>query len=763
MAKRFLMWILLSVFISVFLLTFIPTSYHLIVLVVLSLALAVLSVLKYPLKATVIVCLIAAICSTGVFYFLNKSAESLINPLLNRAVTIQGKITDSASSSDRNYSQYKVRVDMIDGKNTPFHTPVYVYIYCDDFTFTPGDTLSGSVKFYDTPIQYGFGKEDRVFISGYQRGDLLQVKAPDGFDVHKTIYSFRESIKDKVSFGTDETNGLLKAVCLGDKKEIESNLYYSLKRIGLSHVMAVSGLHLAFAVAFFGFLFLLFGIDYRIRYIIGIFVAVFFTLAVGFPASCIRACIMLVVFSVGMAMNWFSDSLTSLSLAIFIIMLINPFSVRDVGFLLSASATAGIVTLQSPIENFLFPKKLGSDYRIIGVYRKFTGIISCSLAAIIATLPIAIVVFGWLSLIAPFANMLLILPFEIFFVLGVLMIVLSWIPFAGNIIGICCDLLYRLISRVSVFLGKFEFASVGFLDYRAIIFLVLLLLITAVSVYFFLKHQRRTFVALFSLFLCFIFLFSELYSVSHPKNDLEIAFIDVGQGDCTVLSKGNRAVIIDCGGSSDKRYNLISYLKENNIISIELLMFTHLHNDHTNGIFTLSKNSYVETLLYPPFDAENASLSVIFDEMDGQEISGDETITVLDDVQIEIYANTALDETSENENERCICYKVEYGSTSLLITGDLDGKGEMNLLQYDPECTILKVGHHGSKTSTFYPFLKAAAPEICIISSGENTYGLPDSTVLGRLETICSNILLTENEGTIRFITDGDVLERVYS
>ena len=763
MAKRFLMWVLLSVFISVFLLTFIPISYHLIVLAVLALSLVVFSVLKYPLKTTIVTCLIVAICSTGVFYFLNKSAENLMNPLLDQTVTIQGKITDSASSSDQNYSQYKVRVNTIDGKKMPFHTPFYVYIYCDDFTFTPGDALSGPVGFFEDPIKYGFGKEDRVFVSGYQRGELLQVEAPNGFDLYKTIYSFRKSIKDKVSFGTEKTTGLLKAVCLGDKNEIESNLYYSLKRIGLSHVMAVSGLHLSFAVAFFCFLFLLFGIDYRIRYIIGIFVAIFFTFAVGFPTSCIRACIMLVVFSIGMAMNWFSDSLTSLSLAIFIIMLINPFSVRDVGFLLSVSATAGIITLQSPIENFLFPKKLGKDYRIIAIYRKFTGIISCSLAAIIATLPITIVVFGWMSLIAPFANMLLIFPFEIFFVLGVLMIVLGWVPFFGNIIGMCCDLLYWLISSVSVFLGKFKFASVGFFDYRAIIFFVLLLLIVVVSIYFFFKHQRRTFVVLFSLFLCFVFLFSDLYSVSHPKNDLKIAFVDVGQGDCTVLSKGNRAVIIDYGGSSDKRYNLISYLKDNNIISIELLMFTHLHNDHTNGIFTLSKNSYIENLLYPPFDADNASLGVIFDEMDGQEISGDETITILDDVQIEIYANAALAEISENENERCICYKVQFGSTSLLITGDLDGKGEMNLLQYDLDCTILKVGHHGSKSSTFYPFLKAAAPEMCIISAGENSYGLPDFAVLGRLKTICSNILLTENEGTICFITDGEILERVFS
>lgn len=763
MAKRFLMWVLLSAFISVFLLTFIPISYYIIVFLGLSLALVVTAVFKYPLKTTAIVCLIAAICSASAFCFLNNKAENLAVSLLNQTVKVQGKITDVGSNSAQDLSQYKVRVKEIDGYEIPFYNPFYVYIYCDDSTFGTGDTLSGTVEFFDTAIEYGFGKEDRVFVAGYQWGDLLQVEEPRGFDLYRTIYSFRQSIKSKISFGSDETNGLLNAVCLGDKEEIKPEINYSLKRIGLSHVMAVSGLHLAFAVAFFGLLFLLFGIDYRIRHIIGIFVAIFFTLAVGFPISCIRACIMLVIFSIGMAMNWFSDSLTSLSLAIFIIMLINPFSVRDVGFLLSVSATAGIITLQSPIENFLFPKKLGNDHRVIGVYRKFTGIISCSLAAIIATLPIIALVYGSFSLIAPFANVLLILPLELFFILGVLMIVFSWAPWFASGIGMCCNLLYWLISRVSVFLGRFEFASIGFFDFRVAFFFVLLLLIIGVSVYFFFKHQRRTFVALFSLFLCFVFLFSDLYTLSHPNNDLRIAFIDVGQGDCTVLSKGDRAVIIDFGGSSDQRYNLISYLKKKNIVTVELLMFTHLHSDHTNGVFSLAENAYIENLLYPPFDADSASLGVMLKEMGGQEISGDKSMTVLDDVRIEIYADAALKQNSENENERCVCYKVNYGSTSLLITGDLDGKGEMNLLQYDLDCTILKVGHHGSESSTWYPFLKEAAPEICVISVGENSYGLPDPEVLDRLRTVSSNILQTKEQGTICFVTDGKIVERVNS
>lgn len=763
MAKRFLMWVLCSAFLSILILSFIPISYYLTILALLSLALIIFFIIKCPLKITIVSCLIAAVCSTGMFYLLNKNVERLWTPLLDQTVAIQGKIADVGSNSAQSLSCYKIRVDKIEEKNVPLYNPFYVYVYCDNPSYRPGDRLCGPIQFFETPIEYGYGKEDRVFIAGYQAGEALEIKSVEGFDLYSTIYSFRNSIQSKISFGSKDTQGLLKAVCFGDKSEIDPSLYYSLKRTGLSHVMAVSGLHLSFAVAFFGFLFLLFGVDYRIRHIIGIFVALFFTFAVGFPASCIRACVMLVIFSIGMAMNWFSDSLTSLSLAIFIILLLNPFSVRDIGFLLSISATAGIITLQSPIENFLFPKKLGKDYRVNEIYRKFTGIISCSLAAMIATLPITVLVFGSVSVVAPIVNALLIFPFELLFMLGILMIAFGWIPFVGVAIGTCCDVLYWVIKSVSAFFSGFEFASIGFLDSRVILFCILFAFIFGVSLYFFLRYQKRTFIILFSLFLCFAFLFNGLYSAFHPNEDLKIAFVDVGQGDCSVLSKGDRAVVIDYGGSSDKRYNLISYLKEHNITTVEQLMFTHLHNDHTNGVFTLAKNSHIENLIYPPFESDYESLNVMFDVLGGQEINGDSKITVLDDVEIEIYADAALAETSKDENERCICYKVNYGSTSLLITGDLDGRGEMELLQRDLDCTILKVGHHGSETSSFYPFLKAAAPEMCIVSVGKNQYGLPDTAVLERIKTICNNVLLTENEGTICFVTDGKILERINS
>ena len=195
MAKRFLMWVLCSAFVGVFCLTFIPTSYHWIVLAVLSLALVVLSILKYRLKVTAIACLIAAICSMSIFCFLNNSADKLVNTLLDQTVTIQGKITDIGSNSAQNLSRYKVRVESIESKKLPAYSSFYVYIYSDDSAFCPGDTLCGPIDFFETPIEYGAGKEHCIFIAGYQEGESLQVDKPRDFEFYKIINEFRESIK----------------------------------------------------------------------------------------------------------------------------------------------------------------------------------------------------------------------------------------------------------------------------------------------------------------------------------------------------------------------------------------------------------------------------------------------------------------------------------------------------------------------------------------------------------------------------------------
>lgn len=764
MTGRYLMWVLGTFTVTLFLCTHIGLNAAVYLALFCLLSILPIIFIPVPLKATVISCLVSAILSVGLFAFSTVPVHQLESILIDQDAKIEGMVVNVGSNSAKTLARYRIKLSSVNGKPLSERREFNIYLYTEaEKELAVGSIVRCDVSFFDTAIDYGFGREDLIYIAGYQDMDKIKAEAPKVLEWRQKIDAFRVSVQNRIAYGSEKTQGLLRSVCFGDKSDLDPALLVSLRRDGLSHVTAVSGLHLSFTVALFSFFFIVMGIPYRVRHLLSILVALSFTVLVGFPLSCIRACVMLILYSIGMAINEQADGLTSLSVAAFLIVAVQPMAVRDVGFLLSVLATFGILTIRLPIENFLFPKKLKERAPIINsLYRNTTGIIACSVAVAITTLPISLFVFESVSLIAPIANAVLILPFQLLFELGIFMVLFGFIPGVGAVLGFICDLLYAVIEAVAEFFGRIPFASVSSIHYSGFLFLGLLLVILGVGLYHFLRYQRRSFGALFLLFLCFCGLYSGIDRLSHPAEPLQIAFVDVGQGDCTVLSKDGRAVILDYGGTSSERYHLINYLKKNHITAVELLAFTHLHNDHTNGLSTLLQNVYVDRILYPELEYDSPKIFALMLNEDAMPLNKAEPLTVLGDVTVYPILDAVLDPSLETNNERCICYRVEYGTASALITGDLEARAEMKILSSMKDCTLLKVAHHGSKTSSIYPFLKAVSPEIAVISVGENPYGLPDETVISRLETVCPMVYNTYIDGTVVFKTDGAILERVY-
>lgn len=762
MSKRILMWTLTTFVLTLMLGTLLPMKWLLGLAIFVLIGIVPVLLIRISAKKLILCCQAALLVAVMLFTASEYIVDRKRSVLIGEEKPVSGEIVDVGTNAAGNLTCYKIKLTEIDGEKLSFYETFYINLYCDGGeTHLPGARVQGTVAFFDTAIEYGAGREDRIFLSGYQVVSKLQFDEPIEKSVSRTLYQFRDAVQSRLSFGKEETKGLLRSVCLGDTDSLKSGLNVSLRRIGLTHVTSVSGLHLSFTVLLFNFLFMILGIHYRARYVLDIFISIFFTAVVGFPLSCIRACVMMILFSLGMALNLFSDSLTSLSVAAFLITVFNPYAIRDVGFLLSVSATVGIILLSLPLENFLFPKKLCQKHWINWGYRKLTGAFACSIAATITTLPIILFVFGSVSLIGPLANTVLIYPLQWVFMMGILMILLGWVPGVGVVLGFLCDVLYSFIDIVSDFFGRFSFASVSGFNLCGIILLVLLVGIIVVGLYDFYRHQRRSFIALFLLLLCFFGAYHGIYAATHPADAVEIAFIDVGQGDCTVISKDHSAVILDYGGSSNKRYQLLKYLQKRNIYAVELLAFTHLHSDHTNGLRTLLKNVYVDEIIYPDLGFESNEMMSMVQSENADPILENSVRTVLGDVQLEIIADAVFDQSLSGENERCVCYRISYGDTSVLVTGDLSGTAELKLTDRDLDCTLLKVAHHGSASSSLYPFIRAASPEISVLSVGENSYGLPKTEVLERLETVSPVVLQTLNEGTIIFRTDGITMERV--
>lgn len=240
---------------------------------------------------------------------------------------------------------------------------------------------------------------------------------------------------------------------------------------------------------------------------------------------------------------------------------------------------------------------------------------------------------------------------------------------------------------------------------------------------------------------------------------LDVYFLDVGQADSAYITCGGEAMMIDGGNKADSDY-VVSFLKSHNTDELKYVFATHVHEDHVGGLAGALTQCDVQRVFCSKSSYSSKAFNDFKDkaEMRGADIEipepGDEyslgscTITVL-----------APYETSDEENDNSIVLKLEYGDTSFLFTGDAQNSEEKDMLsncRRDLKADVLKVGHHGSETSTGYEFLREVMPDYAVISVGkDNSYGHPDDSVISRLQDEGASIYRTDENGIIKVHSDG--------
>jgi len=259
-------------------------------------------------------------------------------------------------------------------------------------------------------------------------------------------------------------------------------------------------------------------------------------------------------------------------------------------------------------------------------------------------------------------------------------------------------------------------------------------------------------------------------AITMPDDELHVSFLDIGQGDAILIQRGSQQVLID-GGPSPQ--TLVLELGERMPFwdrTIELVVLTHPHADHLSGLVEVLERYQVEQVLYPNLEYGSS----LYDEWEalieekgiastlaqaGQEIDLGEGVTM---TMLHPPA-TLLEGTGSDINNNSAVLRLDSGQVSFLLTGDIEWEAEFKLIASGAEltCTVLKVGHGGSYTSTSLDFLEAASPQLAVISVGEdNPYGHPYGEVVERLEESlgAENVFRTDADGTIEFITDGEGL-----
>ena len=245
---------------------------------------------------------------------------------------------------------------------------------------------------------------------------------------------------------------------------------------------------------------------------------------------------------------------------------------------------------------------------------------------------------------------------------------------------------------------------------------------------------------------------------------LSVHFIDVGQADCALLECDGQTMLIDGGNVGDSSL-VVSYLKGQEIDRLDYMVCTHAHEDHVGGLSGPLNTCAVGQVFAPVTEYESEAFEdfVKYTQKQGLEVTVpevDSTFTLGEAMVTVLGPRREYDET----NNTSIVLRVDYGETSFLFTGDMEKAAEEDLLAAgcDLDVDVLKVGHHGSETSSSYVFLREVMPEYAVISCGvDNSYGHPHKEAVAHLMECGARILRTDLSGTVVFRTDGEVLELI--
>jgi competence protein ComEC len=270
-------------------------------------------------------------------------------------------------------------------------------------------------------------------------------------------------------------------------------------------------------------------------------------------------------------------------------------------------------------------------------------------------------------------------------------------------------------------------------------------------------HIILNFILIILLFQCSIN--TKENNIQINKNTLQVHFINVGQGDSILIQVNNKNLLIDSGPnkSEDK---LKKYLKKLNISKFDYIIATHPHEDHIGNMSYIINNFDVLNFYAPKVENSTKAFETMVESLIRKDLkikvlkANIKSIDLGKNIVVDVFS--PLSNSYEDLNNYSPIVKISYGNTSFLFTGDAEELSENEVLNagFDLKCDVLKIGHHGSSSSTSENFLKASNPSIAVISVGEdNTYGHPTDTVLSRLKE--TKIYRTDINGNIVITSDG--------
>lgn len=562
------------------------------------------------------------------------------------------------------------------------------------------------------------------------------------------IHNIQKYIKDtRNGTLTDEEGNLLLAILLGDKDKLSEDIQESFKTSNLSHMLAVSGAHVSYIILGLTYVLQNSIIGKKNGKIVCIFFLLVFMAITNFTPSVTRACIMAVLTLFSGIIYRKSDVYTNISVAALITLIFNPYSLLDLGFQLSYGGTIGIIIFIKRIQE----KKLNS--KVINYIKQMALV---SIYANIIIIPIMMYHFNTVSFTFIISNIMASPILGIIVITGFLFIIASiTVKPLTRLIAIFIKPILSILIKISQICSKLPFSNIlvvtpymfNVISYYAIILYCI-------------KSKKNNKCKIIICLLIVLILINFIIYIFPQK--LRIFFIDVGQGDSTlIITPDKKTVLIDGGGSDSFDVGekvLLPYLLDRRILKIDYVLISHFDTDHCGGILTIMEKVKVKNIII----SEQAEHSENYERF--KKLMIHKKIRLIevkkwDKIKIGRYSefkilfptSRLLSENPLNNNS--IVAQFNYNNFKMLFTGDIEKLAEQQILKAEKaeiRADILKVAHHGSKTSSIPEFIKAVKPKIALIGVGKNnTFGHPNQQTIKNLENIKCRIYRTDLQGEI--------------
>ena len=631
---------------------------------------------------------------------------------------------------------------------------VKAYLNTDE-VITPGDLVRGTFRFrlttsggLQTPTNH---RSEGIFLLAYPSGKAEIVKAEEiPLEYYPAVW--RRQLCDRIhEIFPGDAGGFAAALLLGDRSGVTYEMNTAFKVSGVSHIIAVSGLHISIL---FALVYTLLARRRVLSCLIGIPILVLFAAIAGFTPSITRACIMQSLMLIAMLFDREYDGPTALSFAVLVMLAINPLTILSVSFQLSVGCMVGIFLFSERIRTYLHkfaenPPIKGKKF-LARLYKGAASSVAVSLSASVVTTPLVAYYFGCISAVSILTNLIVLWIISFLFYGLILVLLLSMLSMGfAQIVGSIFAIPIGFVLWATDVISKLPMSALYTSNIFAVVWLIgiygLLILFLCQ------KHKKPM---LFAICAVVTFLLVNVFSWLEPaKDDFRVTMLDVGQGQSILLQSDGKTFLVDCGGDYDMTAADVAAeaLLNQGISKLDGIILTHYDDDHAGGVSYLLTRLECDRLILPDCPDGNDFGLRLAEQTDGavQFITSD-VIYRYDQTEMTIFAPNSYG--SANESSICILFRRE--DCAILITGDRGFGGEQALLsRYDfPKVNVLVAGHHGSADSTSSELLEAVDPDYVWISVGaDNRYGHPAEELLWRLEENGCIIYRTDINGTIIF------------